>query len=161
MNRGQHNRRRVWIWHYQCHFFIQHAFMAFESLIALAYLSDNCKWHVSLIEVLKYSVMQSSWSWITYSWWLLHVNYCVCVSTHWQNGSKCSKVSFVGWAVNSGSVWISLFITIRRYDCSSFLLSSTNLASCKFTHIHIHYVKHLIIILIVVCYLIITNLFIF
>lgn len=61
---------------------------------------------------------------------------CVYVCTHWQKGSNCSKVSFVGWAVNSGSVWISLFITIRRYDCSSFLLCSTNLASYKLIQIH-------------------------
>lgn len=59
-----------------------------------------------------------------------------CVCTHWQKGSNCSKVSFVGWAVNSGSVWISLFITIRRYDCSCFLLSSTNFASYKLKQIH-------------------------
>lgn len=57
-------------------------------------------------------------------------------STHWQKGSSCSKVSLEGWAVNSGSVWISLFITIRMYDCNCFLLSSTNLASCKHTQTH-------------------------
>lgn len=68
-----------------------------------------------------------------YCMWII-VSVCVC--THWQKGSNCSKVSFVGWAVNSGSVWISLFITIRRYDCSSFLLFSTNLASYKLIQIH-------------------------
>lgn len=37
-----------------------------------------------------------------------------CVSTYRQKGSRDSRVSLVGRAVNSGSVWISLFITMRR-----------------------------------------------